>query len=146
MANSLDTNILIYAANEDVPEHPAALAIVDEMLARPQNWILADQVLFEFYRALRNPKILQHPLSAVEAAKRIHFLREEIGVTRCCYDLEHWVPVFRHLAQNATPAARTHDIVLGVTLKANGVTTFVTRNTRDFEPMEFAELLNPIDG
>ena len=47
--NSLDTNILIYASNEDVPEYAKAQKLVGELLAAPGDWIIADQVLMEFY-------------------------------------------------------------------------------------------------
>ena len=50
------------------------------------------------------------------------------------------------LAERGTPAARTHDIVLGVTLKSNGVKCFFTRNIKDFHAIGFRELVNPIDG
>lgn len=146
MTNSLDTNILIYAANEDSQEHAQALKIVQEMLANPQSWILADQVLFELYKALRNPRILEKPLTASTAAEHIRFLREDIGVARCCYELSDWAPVWEQLAQSTTPAQRTHDIVLGVTLKKNGVEAFYTRNTKDFQSIGFSNLINPIDG
>ena len=81
--NSLDTNILIYAANTAAPEHAKALAVVDAMLANPGEWIIADQVLWEFYKALRHPKILQKPRTAAQAAAQIRFLREQSGVA-CC--------------------------------------------------------------
>ena len=45
--NSLDTNILIYASNEDAPEHAKAQKVVAKLLATPSEWILADQVLIE---------------------------------------------------------------------------------------------------
>lgn len=57
---SLDTNILIYAANNRAPEHAKALELVNEMLANPDEWIIADQVLWEFYKALRHSKILEN--------------------------------------------------------------------------------------
>lgn len=145
MMNSLDTNILVYAADEDAAEHKAASVVVDEMLANPREWILADQVLFEFYRAVRNARIFRHPLGAKEAALRIQFLQSESGVARCCYELAQWDAVFPRLADRGTPATRTHDIVLGVTLKSNGVKRFFTRNTKDFHAIGFRELLNPID-
>lgn len=144
--NSLDTNILVYAADEDAAEHEAASAVVGEMLANPGAWILADQVLFEFYRAIRNSRVFRRPLGAKEAAMRLRFLQNESGVARCCYDLDQWDGVFSRLAESGTPAARTHDIVLGVTLKSNGVKRFFTRNTKDFEGIGFRELVNPIDG
>jgi predicted nucleic acid-binding protein len=143
--NSLDTNILVYASDEDAREHKAAGIVIDEMLANPEEWILADQVLFEFYRAMRNPRIFQSPLGAREAALRIKFLQSESGVARCCYELDHWDGVFSLLKSTATPASRTHDLILGVTLRSNGVKRFFTRNSKDFIAIGFSELINPID-
>ena len=146
MTNSLDTNILVYAADEDASEHTAASIIVEAMLANPQDWLLADQVLFEFYRALRNPRIFHNPLGAREAALQVRFLHSESGVSRCCYELGNWDGVFARLAEHSTRAARIHDIVLGITLKSNGVDRFYTRNTKDFQEIGFIELINPIDA
>ena len=39
---SLDTNILIYATNEDAPEHAKAQKVIAKLLATPNEWILAD--------------------------------------------------------------------------------------------------------
>jgi predicted nucleic acid-binding protein len=144
--NSLDTNILVYAADEDAAEHRAAGAVVEEMLANPAEWILADQVLFEFYRAIRSPLIFPHPLGAIEAGRRLEFLQGRSGVARCCYELHHWDAVHTLLSDRRTPAARTHDVVLGITLRAHGVRRFFTRNTKDFRDIGFAELINPIDA
>ncbi len=144
--NSLDTNILVYAADEDSVEHKAARTVVEKMLANPEEWILADQVLFEFYRALRNSHIFRHPLDARGAASRMEFLYSKSGVARCCYELGYWESIYPLLANRKTPAARTHDIVLGITLKLNGVKCFFTRNTKDFKAIGFSQLLNPIDA
>ena len=143
--SSLDTNILVYAADADSKEHGPALALLEDALQRPKEWMLADQVLFEFYKALRNPRIFRHPLEAGPAAERVGFLREDSGFLCCCYELEHWPAVFRALQASGTPYQRTHDLLLGQTLKANGVRRFYTRNTKDFEDIGFGELLNPID-
>jgi predicted nucleic acid-binding protein len=61
--NSLDTNILIYAVNSGCEEHEAARGVYEALLEDPTAWIVSDQVLFEFYRGLRHPKILEKPLS-----------------------------------------------------------------------------------
>lgn len=145
MTSSLDTNILVYAADEDAAEHKAASLVVAEMLANPRDWILADQVLYEFYKALRNPRVFEHPLGAREASLRLQFLHSESGVARCCYELSNWENVFARLAERDTPPGRTHDIVLGITLKTNGTDRFFTRNTREFQEIGFHELVNPID-
>ena len=42
------------------------------------------------------------------------------------------------------PARRTFDLVLALTLKAQGVTEFYTRNTKDFEDLGFFIVKNPL--
>ena len=143
--NSLDTNILIYAANSSAPEHGKALAVVQTMLARPSEWILADQVLWEFYKALRHPKILQKPRSAAQAATHLRFLREASGIACCAYELSHFPEVLGCLEKSRFPYQRTHDAILGITLRRHGVTTFYTRNERDFADVGLPTVINPID-
>jgi predicted nucleic acid-binding protein len=76
---SLDTNILLYAADQDCREHDAAIRLVNAALGSPTEWMLSDQVLFELYAGLRHPGVFAKPLSAAEAAKRVAFLRDESG-------------------------------------------------------------------
>jgi predicted nucleic acid-binding protein len=139
---SLDTNILLYAANEDCPEHPAALRLLDEALASPHEWILADQVLFEMYVGLRHPQVFAKPLSAGAALERVAFLREKSGFSFCCHQLPAWPAIRAGLALPSFPRRRTYDHVLAVTLKSHGVTEFYTRNVADFEKAE-CEVLDP---
>ncbi|MFQ5739738.1 MAG: type II toxin-antitoxin system VapC family toxin [Acidobacteriota bacterium] len=141
--NSLDTNILIYATNENCPEHLAAKEIYERLLKDPLRWIIADQVLFEFYRALRSPRILENPLSAEGAADQIRFLRDEAGSLHCSYEGSFWNEVLGWLARADFRPGLIFDLILAVTLKANGVQRFYTRNIKDFQPLGFFELVDP---
>ncbi len=143
---SLDTNILIYAVNQGCPEHDRARRVYEAILENPVEWIICDQVLFEFYRALRNSRILERPLDHTAALKQIRFLREESGILHCGYDSRFWEKIV--VAMVGSDRASTHifDRILAITLLSNGVTTFHTRNTRDFSEFPFKELVNPIDG
>ncbi len=143
--NSLDTNILVYAANTAVPEHAKALAVVNAMLAQPTDWILADQVLWEFYKALRHPKILQNPRTATQAAAQIRFLREQSGVACCSYETSSFDEIVSKLEKPRFPYQRTHDAILGATLRRQGVKVFYTRNEKDFADSGLSKVLNPID-
>jgi hypothetical protein len=49
------------------------------------------------------------------------------------------------LADESFPVRRTFDLVLGVTLRGNGVTELFTRNTADFEGIPGLTAVNPID-
>jgi predicted nucleic acid-binding protein len=142
---SLDTNILLYAADEDCREHEAAIRLVNDALRSPTEWMLADQVLFEMYAGLRHPGVFAKPLSAVEAARRVAFLRDEAGFSFCCHELRGWLKIHAGLSAPAFPRRRTYDLVLAVTLRSNGVTEFYTRNVGDFRTAGFERLVNPID-
>jgi toxin-antitoxin system PIN domain toxin len=143
--NSLDTNILVYAVNQGCDEHEKALRIYQSMLVSPAEWMVADQVLFEFYRALRNPRILERPLDHSTALQQIRFLREESGVLHCGYDSRFWEKIIVPMAGSAHGSSHIFDRILAITLLSNGVTTFHTRNTRDFAEFSFKKIVNPID-
>ena len=142
---SLDTNILLYAADEDCREHEAAIALVNDALRSPDEWLLSDQVLFEFYAGLRHPRVFAKPLSAAEAARRVAFLRDESGFSFCCHELRSWPTIHAAFARPAFPRHRTYDLVLAVTLRSSGVKHFFTRNVADFRDAGFESVVNPID-
>ncbi|MCU0726373.1 MAG: PIN domain-containing protein [Planctomycetes bacterium] len=142
--NSLDTNLLLYATNADCAEHTRARPVIEEMIAAPGEWVIADQVLLEYYRLVRNPAVLARPLSAAEAEKRLEFFREESGVPHCGYEIALWPEIAKQLGRPGFRAARTFDLVLAVTLRAAGVERFLTRNVRNFRPFDFFEVVDPL--
>ena len=100
--NSLDTNILVYAANEDCAEHSKANRLVNDALAAPGEWIIAEQVLFEYYKALRHPRILSKPLGPAAAVEQVRFLKEKSGFMVCCYEILLWDRVLAQLGRAGT--------------------------------------------
>ena len=144
--NSLDTNILIYATNNGCEEHDKAIVIYEKLLNNPNEWIISDQVLFEFFRALCNPKILMKPLNQKLALEQIVFLREETGCLHCNYEIDFWKTTIGYLGQSKKSAKNIFDIILGTTLEKNCVKSFFTRNTKDFIQFKSMNIINPIDG
>lgn len=143
--NSIDTNILLYAINRDCSEHGAAIRLVRRALAEPSSWIVADQVWFELYRLLRNPSVLSAPLSAADAAETIEWYRGRSGWLSCAWEPDLMPRLSAVWRRGAFSARLTFDAVLAVTLKAHGVRTLYTRNTRDFQTLEMFEVRDPID-
>ena len=142
---SVDTNMLIYASDADCAEHAPAKALMDQALRDRFDWVIAEQVWFEFYKALRNPRVFRNPLSGPEAAERVRFLRDESGLSHCSYHPTSFAAVIGILASRSFPYQRTHDALLAVTLRDAGVKTFYTRNEKDFANAGFS-VVNPIDG
>ena len=143
--SSLDTNILLYAANEDALEHGVCKRLLEQVVKDPTDWVIADQVYLELYRALRNPRVMTNPLPARQAAQHISVLRDELGISHCGYDSGFWKRLIRRLEADDFPYRRTHDAVLAATLLGHGVQTLYTRNTKDFENAGFALVINPVD-
>ena len=144
--NSLDTNILLYATNADCAEHGPARQLVEEALSDPRDWIIADQVYFELYRLLRNATVLQHPLSAMGAWERVDCYRHRSGWKRCSYETPFMGEASVLLQSDSFPSRRTLDLVLAVTLRRHGVSTFYTSNVTDFTDLGWFQVANPLPG
>jgi toxin-antitoxin system PIN domain toxin len=141
---SLDTNILLYAINRDCAEHEPCRALVAEALDTPNDWVVADQLWFELYRLLRHPRVLQRPLDADTAASTVAWYREQSGWQPCAWSPIHMSRLHAQWSHPEFPARRTFDAVLALTLRANGVTRFYTRNVRDFTGAGFADVIDPV--
>ncbi len=118
--------------------------MIEQALKEPQEWIIADQVYMELYRLLRNPCVLEKPLSAQEAHEYIDFIRNRSGLLHCGYESEFFPIMQKFFTDSSFPPTRTFDLQLAVTLKQNGVKTFYTRNCKDFEVFNWFIVKDPI--
>ena len=143
---SLDTNVLLYALNLDCAEHQSARALIESALQEPHRWIIADQVYFELYRLLRNPAVLSAALSASDAARTVAWYRNRSGWMHCAYEPKLMSLIAPAWASDSFSARSTFDLVLAVTLCANGVDEFYTRNLPDFIPFGMFTVRNPVDA
>jgi predicted nucleic acid-binding protein len=139
---SLDTNILIYALNEQCAEHGNAYKLVTEIYNNPSEWIIADQVMFELLRALSNPHIYSNPISISASVKVVTDFRKDCGAQFCAYDQSLFSKITAKYSKGHKN--RLYDVLLAETLLYAGVTEFYTNNLKDFKNLGFNKLLNPI--
>ena len=139
---SLDTNLLLYAANPDSPHHDAANRFAS---APDRAFVICELVLVELYMLLRNPSVLARPMNAGAAADLCTVLRAnprwqhvdyEPGV---CASLWHWA------RETRSGFRRIIDARLALTLRHHGVTDFATANAKDFAGFGFERVWNPLD-
>lgn len=141
---SLDTNILVHALDRSSPHHEACFPLYESLLRDRNTWILADQVLFELYRLLRNPTVFRNPLTAAQAARTLERIRDGGAAMHCAYEARHWPKVMDLLRRFPDrKGILVFDAALAVTLQARGVTTFHTRNTRDFRDFGLFDVVDP---
>ena len=145
---SIDTNILFHGFNEDSPRHEQALAWLSS-IARDEDVAISELILAEFYRLLRNPAVLKHPLPADEAVEVIQTYR-----THPRWRLIGFPTESRPLHDTLWQRARANDFAFrklydtrsALTMTAQGVTEFATVNVKDFEGLGFRKVWNPIAG
>jgi len=69
----IDSNVLIYATNEDSEFHPQALEVVRKVLEGKIRACVAYQNLHELYAVITDPKRVERPLSPRDAREVIEF-------------------------------------------------------------------------
>jgi predicted nucleic acid-binding protein len=142
--NSIDTNLLVHALDRSSPHHAKALPIYERFLTERQSWLIADQTLFELFRALRNPAVFRRPLSADQATHLIEQLRDQGAAAHCAYEAKLWPQVMDLLRRFPNrKGILVFDATVAVTLHARGVKTFYTRNLNDFRDFGLFEVIDP---
>ena len=143
---SIDANILLYSYCEASPHHAAAKAFLGSLSAR-DDVALSEFILSEVYLHLRNPTVLDKPLTPAEAVAVIQSYRQHprwriLGFPPRSRDLH--AALWKAAAAPGFARRRIYDLRTALCLQAFGVTDFATANVQDFEDTGFARVWNPI--
>ena len=143
---SADTNLFIYAADPDAPQHEAARSFFADLRQGEMEFVLCELVLVEIYLLLRNPAVFRKPYSAQVAMDYCQALKG-CPDWRC---VDYAPEVSAGLWQWAGATTRGYraivDARLALTLRHHGVTQFASANVRDFEDFGFERVWNPLAG
>ena len=99
----------------------------------------------ELYVLLRNPKLVDRPLSAADATAYCQALRENSCWGIIDYPGGLMEEIWKFASIPDFSYREIFDARLAVTLLHHGVTVFATRNTSHFEQYGFEKLINPLD-
>ena len=139
---SVDSNILLYGHNTACSEHRRAFDFVTELATR-EHIVICELVLVELYLLLRNPAILERPLSASDAVEVCETYRSHPR-----WRLVEHAPVmdevWKHARGRSFARRRIIDVRLALTLRHHGVTQLATANVKDFNGFGFARVWNPV--
>jgi predicted nucleic acid-binding protein len=143
---SIDTNILLPAVEETNPYHEKA-ALFLESIGDRDDVAISEFALLELYVLLRNPAVLEKPLSAANA----------LEVTEAFRNHPHWqivgfppdskafhVEFWPRLGSKNFARRRAYDWRMALSLIALGVDKFATVNIKDFEGLGFQKVWNPL--
>lgn len=118
-----------------------------ESLSQRKDVAISELILFELYTLLRNPVILQKPMTAFDAVETIQAYRNHpywhlIGFdvdSRSLHD-----EIWKKASSNGFARRRIYDLRFALYLQRQGVKEFATVNTKDFMDLNFTKVWNPL--
>jgi predicted nucleic acid-binding protein len=141
----LDTNILIHAYNKSSPNQKQAALIIKKAIQGEIEACLTSQVLYELFAVITNPKRVEKPLSAKEAAELCVDLWECNEVEKINPSAITPLEVFKLVQSLKLCRAEIFDCNLAITAKENNVDTIYTENVADFKHYSFVKIVNPFE-
>lgn len=140
----VDTNVLVYAADESAPEHARCRALVDGWRRGNGAWYLTWGICYEFLRVVTHPRVMRRPWTMDHAVGFVKALQASPG-------LEILVPTDRHAGVLADVVSEVpglagnlvHDAQTAVLMREHGVRRICTRDT-DFHRFRFLEPIDPL--
>jgi toxin-antitoxin system PIN domain toxin len=140
----VDTNVLVYAADQSAPEHARCRALIEQCRRRHGAWFLTWGVVYEFLRVVTHPRVMRQPWTMEAGLGFVAALQESPG-------LAFLVPTNRHAAVLAEVVAEVpglagniiHDAQTAVLMREHGIRRICTRDT-DFHRFPFLEPVDPL--
>jgi uncharacterized protein len=140
----VDTNILVYAADEDAPAHSQCRHKLESWRNQRSAWYVTWSILYEFLRVTTHPRVLRAPWTASKAWQFVDAIitSPALGVL---------VETDRHAAVaqevlNSIPQLQgnlLHDTHTAVLMKEHGIRQIYTRDM-DFHRFSFLEVIDPL--
>ncbi len=139
-----DTNVLIYAADQDSELHSPCRALLEDWRRQSSPWYLTWSICYEFLRVSTHPKVFRKPwgliaawefLDAVLAAPAVSVL---LAGDRHLEVLRETLAEFPHLRGNIL-----HDAHTAVLMREHGIRNIVTRD-HDFRRFSFVKVVDPL--
>ena len=144
MSGVIDTNVLLYAANADAPEHAVARTFVLAVGRTADPWYLTSGIVYEFLRVATHPKVFPQPLPWQDAIGFLMPLLEADNVHLLHGGDRHWPLLGNVLAELTHPNGNLFfDVRTVVLMREHGIRRIYTTDT-DFLQFTGIEVSNPL--
>jgi uncharacterized protein len=128
---AVDTNILVYAHREELPQHRAAYSKLRALAEGDALWGIPVFCLAEFVRVVTHPKLFDPPYSAAEACEALNRLLEAPGL-RVLYPGAGFLSLFAESIREANAVGNlVFDAQIVAVCRESGVSSLLTED-RDF--------------
>ncbi len=141
---TVDTNVLVYAADQDSPYHERCYDLLNAWRRQTAAWYVSWGIIYEFLRVSTHPRVFRRPWSVerawafVEALLASPTLGVLTATERHATVAAGVLREIPHLAGNIL-----HDTQTAILMREHGVKTIYTRDT-DFHRFPFLEPVDPL--
>ncbi len=139
-----DTNVLIYALDENSEFHHSCRLRLEEARRDPSPAFLTWNICYEFLRVSTHRRILVSPRTAAQAWSFLTGLLASSGITLLHATERHGAVLSQTLSE--LPDVRgnvAHDLHTAVLMREHGISRICTRDT-DFYRFPFLSVVDPL--
>ena len=145
MITTLDTNILLYASNEDSPRHTRARGLIEHLAAGPGLVLLLWPVIMGYLRIATHPAIFPRPLSVDEATGNVDSLLDRHHVRVLGETAGFWETYCTATASVRPRGNLVPDAHLVALMHQHGVST-IWSHDRDLRKFDGITVKDPFDA
>ena len=139
----LDTNVLVYAADETSTFHQAAKLLRDKGLEGEIPLCICPQVLKEFFAIVTDPRRVKNPRSREEASAEVGKYLRSTNIRMLYSGPEAMAAMMGLLERYDVTRQDIFDLQLVATMLSNGVSRLFTFNEEDFSKFGEIEVAVP---
>ena len=140
----LDVNVLIYAHREDAPQHRGYRIWLEQLLAGPEPFAVADLVLSGFLRVVTHPRIFDPPTDLELALRFVETVRESADCVVVAPGPKHGSIFARLVRESGCRGNLIPDAFLAAIAIESGCTWITT--DRDYSRFAGLNWRHPLDG
>jgi toxin-antitoxin system PIN domain toxin len=141
LSATVDTNVLLYAANADDEAHPVARELLERLAGGPDLLYLFWPTIMGFLRIATHPAVFPNPYPPEQAVTAITGLLDRANV-RTPSEQDGFWGVYRSTANSQTRGNHIPDAHLVTLMRQHGVTVIYTRD-RDFRRYDGIDARDP---
>ena len=139
----VDTNILVFAADQDSQWHALCNEWIERRRVQPDAWYVTWSILYEFMRVATHPRVLRKPWSAGQAISFLSALLASPGLGVLVATDRHADVAAQVVSELPWLAGNLiHDAHTAILMREHGVSRICTRDA-DFHRFPFVEVFEP---
>jgi len=128
---AIDTNVLVYARREELPEHRSALRLLRSLALGSEPWALPWPCVYEYLRVISHPRVFDPPTEIEAALEDLESLLRSPSVVLIGEGPGH-LGQLREVVIGGRPSGNlVHDAHIAALCREHGVSELLTRD-RDF--------------